>query len=104
MADQTKYHTAIEIKSITAFFIRRMKEIEKYVESNDDKDLQDMFLETENKCIELYEFSSKRAEEERPPEIMLSDPDRGINDFLEIFSCGSCGGNCGNCGGGNGTP
>lgn len=102
MPDQKKYHGAIEVKDIVSFFLRRISDIRMYVEISEEQELISKFNSVEANCKELFELASKVATNERPPDRIVIDPDRGIDDFLSS-SCGcddDCSGGCSGCGGG----
>lgn len=106
MTDFNKYHSAVEIKDITSFFLRRLKDVSKYVNNGGDEKFVNKVNEVKVACEELLAMSCEIANVERPPERIVVDVDRGINDFLEGCGSGGCGcdddcngGNCGGCGG-----
>lgn len=109
MTDFNKYHSAVEIKDITSFFLRRLKDVSKYVNDGGDEEFVNKVNAVKVACEELLAMSCEIANVERPPERIVIDADRGINDFLE--GCGSCSGDCdcdgdcsGGCGGCGGNP
>ena len=98
-----KYHSALEVKSIVSYFIRHLNSIAQYTES--EEIIQNKINYIKKECEELLNLAEAIIVVERPDEIILTNPDRGINDFIEggFTPCGDCDPNCngGNCGGGN---
>lgn len=99
-----KYYAAIEIKDITANFLRRMKEVKLYMEGIDEEELIIKFGEVRLGCESLLQMATELAAKEKPPEREVKNPDRGINEFLEgcerDCDCDSgCSGGCSGCGG-----
>lgn len=102
MAYKELYGTSIEVKYITAYFLRRLEETKKYISTCESKELVEKFNEVVDRCNELYDMSSKLAISEKPTERLIVNPDRGVQDFID--NCGGgddkCGSGCGGCGGG----
>ncbi|MFA5049169.1 MAG: hypothetical protein WC516_09155 [Patescibacteria group bacterium] len=102
MTDQKKYHGAIEIKDIVSYFLRRMDDIRSYVGYTEEEELILKFNSVGESCKELFALAAKIADAERPPERIVENPDRGIDDFFSGRDCGcddDCSGGCSGCGG-----
>lgn len=103
MADFIKYHSAVETKGLISYFLRRVNEVRKYIET--DEELYSRLEKIESNCKDLISVAEKIIETEKPEERVVEDVDRGINEFLESCECscdddcsGGCGGGCGGCG------
>ena len=96
---QKKYHAAIEVKSITAYYLRRISDLENIVDEAEDCDLTRFFHESEQKCRELLAKASEMAEANRIETPIPDHADRGIDEFLGDSSndCDDCDGSCGGC-------